>query len=320
MNRQLLVLATVGIVALTGCDRLQPQSKVAANSILDTRAFIEQGNACPAGPAAVAQPPPSPALESVIGTAAAAIAVPLIEAGVKQAVAALSNAIEEAAKDKEKTIAATAAANDVSSAGCVIIVRGVFGDGERSAMAPQRSGFYQKIGLVGDPELYAELTVVPNGQPASAFRLELAAFDYRKPLQSGMAQTRDLVISMVFQSPAKKSEKDDSAAFGVGALSLDDVAPGSVLTREGALRGGKTTAWIGIPATAAAKPARGRNTSTFTATEAGVGPYAVFASVTETREGSKFMKFLSGVIKPNEETISTEGAKIVIDLVGLKKE
>lgn len=301
MVKSAALLTAASVAMLSGCAAAQTSGQTSATSgtIRDTRAFIgTSADECP----------DTGGGREAFGAFIGALAVPIIESVVKEAVGALGNAIEEAAKNKEKTVTAVAAGNDILSGRCLVVVRGKFGLSIGSAATATKDKFFRQIGLADDsPELYAELVIVrDNDQNASAFRLELQSLDYRTPLLDGLSQKRDLVLAAVFQTPSKKSEKDESAAFGVAGVSLDDAEAGQPpLRRSDALKAGKTTAWMPIPVGPDKKP---------------IGPYSVFVSVTETREGSKFMKFLSGVFKPNQETIAKEGAKIIVDLTGLKKD
>lgn len=321
MRNGIVVAVAAGVMSVAGCTWSQGGPKLEASSIRDTRAMVgNSAEGCPAtggGPESVA-----------IAGLLAAVAVPLIESAVKEAVGALGKAIEEAAKDKEETVTAVAPGVDVVRARCIVLVRGIFGEAATARGGNARENLYNRIGLIGDPELYLEMPVFKNGKEPSAFRVELQAVEYRKPLVSGLTDKRDLVISLVFQTPSKKSEKDEAAAFAIGGMNIEQIEVGSVLSSTGALKPGKTTAWLPIPGGAekadAVKPdAKAATAKAGTAKPGtglpGYGPYSIFVNVTETRRGSKFMQFLSGVFKPNEETIAKEGAKIVIDLTGLKK-
>lgn len=322
MRNGIVAVVAAGIMSVCGCTWSQGGPKLEASSIRDTRAMVgTSSEECPAtggGPESV-----------VVGGLLAAVAVPLIESLVKEAVGALGKAIEEAAKDKEQTVTAVAPGVDIVRARCIVLVRGVFGEAATSRGGNSRENLYDRLGLIGDPELYLEMPVFRNGREPSAFRVELQAMEYRRPLVSGITDSRDLVVSLVFQTPSKKSEKDEAAAFAIGGMNIEQIEVGSVLSSTGALKPGKTTAWLPIPGGAEKSDAARSDVQRTAAAKAGstkpgtglpgYGPYSIFVNVTETRRGSKFMQFLSGVFKPNEETIAKEGAKIVIELTGLQK-
>ena len=269
----------------------------------------------------------------IVGIAAlATILAPLLETAVKEGVKLLGNALDDAAKSKETSVSAianehfyrkitdseTRAPGFVPAQRCLVIVRGKFGPtSDQTVFAGgwnrgDRSKLAKKIGLAAAPDLYLELAFRASDD-ITAMKFRLGRLEYRAALLKGLKETRDLAIAVVLQSPQKKSEKNEQEAFAIGGMSVENVVVGSKLGVE-ALRG-KETAWLPM------LPLTKERTQSLPSLRdnAKIAPFSAFVTVTETRDGSKFLQFLAGVFKAQEETISTGAAKIIIDLSGLKK-
>jgi len=239
----------------------------------------------------------------------------------------LFKSILQSAKERKETVTVGIASDEfyqktangsILLNNCIQFVEAQFADLDK--INPEYDAHWQKDkvknfgdrnNIVSLPNKYVEMNFKLS-EDASAFKLNLGAFHYRKGSSLKKGGSKDIALMLAFQMPNKSGKQDANSAFAIGTLLLTGV-------KENTFYGpselkGIETAWLPV------RPLSKQEISAIEKVGSGEphSPYSVFFSMTETEEPSKFIEILAGVLDDNVEPIKTEAKQIIIDLTGLE--